>query len=362
MKKSTSILRGMNGIRANYILESELTAEELAAAYRPTAKEKWQQITSGGWFTAAACAVVSLGVLTGIILAGQKGPGTITPAGTLPESTPGATESVEKVTPEPSIIDLRVLKAATYYDAEGNETSRTKYTYDGNGWLLEERYYTDGRGFARKVYTYNADGFVIQEKYIFDEADYAGWTTTYAYDGQGHVVLKRTIYNEGRAPDEERTEYDELGRISRKESAEWVTTYTYGENDSFVSLQVYKNEDTVIKQEETLDVHGNVTRMRRYRNDSITGDLAYEYDSDGRCIQCIEYGEDGSVNSTDTYEYEDGNLVRHASFSDGNLRSTYTYFYNEYGERVREEFCYMDAENPELVAYSNVVYEYGGIH
>ncbi|MBQ9151659.1 MAG: hypothetical protein IJX72_05365 [Clostridia bacterium] len=83
MKKSTSILRGLNDVRASYILDSELSDEELAVAYRPTAKEKWQQVTSSGWFAAAVCAIVAFGTLAGIIWAGQRDPGVVNPAGTL---------------------------------------------------------------------------------------------------------------------------------------------------------------------------------------------------------------------------------------------------------------------------------------
>ena len=308
MKQSTSILRGMNDIRADYILESELPdmATAPTVAPRSTARETWQRITSSGWFVAAVCAIVAFGTLAGIIWAGQRGPGVVTPAGTLPEST-------EEIPLEPSIIDLRVLKETTSYDAEGNEVSRTKYTYDGNGWLLEERRYTGGKGFSRKVYTYNADGYVIQEKHIFDGADSAGWTTTYEYDEEGRVILKRDIYDSDKPTKETRTEYDKQGRILRREGSDSVTTYTYGENNSYTALTELKNEDTVNRLEVTLDQNGTPLRKRNYRNGELTNELVVEYNEDGQRIKdysCITYGST-SLSDVTYYDYDEiVNLIR----------------------------------------------------
>lgn len=357
MKQSTAILRAVNDIRADYILESELTAEELTASYRPTAKEKWQRVTSSGWFAAAVCAIVAFGTLAGIIWAGQRGPGTVTPAGTLPEST---AESVEEITLEPSIIDLRVLKETTSYDAEGNEVSRTKYTYDGNGWLLEERRYTDGKGFSRKVYTYNADGYVIQEKHIFDGADSAGWTTTYEYDEEGRVILKRDIYDSDKPTEETRTEYDEQGRILRRESSDSVTTYTYGENNSYTALTELKNEDTVNRLEVTLDQNGTPLRKRNYRNGELTNELVVEYNEDGQRIKdysCITYGST-SLSDVTYYDYDEiGNLIRITYANDKDQIDGFdSYEYNEYGECIKEELWDADGN-----LFSRTVREYGTI-
>lgn len=359
MKQSTAILRGLNDIRADYILESELSAEEPAASYRPTAKEAWQHITSSGWYVAAVCAIVAFGTLAGIIWAGQRGPGVVTPAGTLPEST-------EEITLEPSIIDLRVLKETTSYDAEGNEVSRTKYTYDGNGWLLEERLYTDGNGFSRKVYTYNADGYVIQEKHIFDGIASAGWTTTYEYDEEGRVILKRDIYDSDKPTEETRTEYDEQGRVLRRESSDSITTYTYGENNSYTALTELKNEDTVNRLEVTLDPNGNPLRKRNYRNGELTSEHVFEYNEDGQQIKvssCITY-DSTSLSDVTYYDYDErGNLIRVTFANDKDQINGFdSYEYNEYGERIRNEFHYTESESSsELILYSIVVYEYGAI-
>ncbi len=359
MKQSTAILRGMNDIRASYILESEIPDAAPALAV-PTEKhpvrETWQRITSSGWFAAAACAVVALGVLAGIIWAGQRGPGVVTPAGTLPEST--AEETTEAVTEAAKV--QRGLMKQTVYDAEGNETYRTKYTYE-NGLLVRERNYTDGRGTDMKVYTYNQNGLVIQEKYTFDEIASAGWTTTYEYDGEGRVILRRDVYDSDKPMDETRTEYDEQGRISREESRDRVTTYTYSENNSYISMTVYKNEDTVTKLERTLDDRGNIIRERSYRNEELTHDFVYEYNEDGQQLKSYAYATDGSmsVSNTTYYDYdESGDLIRVTyTANDDSITTVHSYEYNEHGEKTKElRYTYMDSE---LVSFSTVVYEYG---
>jgi hypothetical protein len=103
MKKNTTILRAMNDIRADYILESELSAEQIALHRPPTKREAWRRVTSSGWFAAAACAIVAFGTLTAIVLAGQNGSAPPTPAGTVtqPPVIEATTPEEETETPLP---------------------------------------------------------------------------------------------------------------------------------------------------------------------------------------------------------------------------------------------------------------------
>ena len=122
MKQSTSILRGMNDIRADYILESELPdmATAPTMAPRSTARETWQRITSSGWFVAAVCAIVAFGTLAGIIWAGQGGPGVVTPAGTLPPvTTTEQTEQPTEAETEPAIVYTEGLEYAPVDGEDG---------------------------------------------------------------------------------------------------------------------------------------------------------------------------------------------------------------------------------------------------
>ena len=121
MKASTTILRGLNNIRASYILESELP--DTAAVLLPPSDRRtaWKKITSNGWFVAAVCAVVAFGTLTGIVLAGRGGPGGITPpVGSQPtDTTAEQTEAPTEAETEPAVVYTEGLEFAPVDGEEG---------------------------------------------------------------------------------------------------------------------------------------------------------------------------------------------------------------------------------------------------
>lgn len=121
MKASTTILRGLNNIRASYILESELP--DTAAVLLPPSDRRtaWKKITSNGWFVAAVCAVVAFGTLTGIVLAGRGGPGGITPpVGSQPtDTTAEQTEAPTEAETAPAVVYTEGLEFAPVDGEEG---------------------------------------------------------------------------------------------------------------------------------------------------------------------------------------------------------------------------------------------------
>jgi hypothetical protein len=121
MKASTTILRGLNNIRASYILESELP--DTAAVLLPPSDNRtaWKKITSNGWFVAAVCAVVAFGTLTGIVLAGRGGPGGITPpVGSQPtDTTAEQTEAPTEAETAPAVVYTEGLEFAPVDGEEG---------------------------------------------------------------------------------------------------------------------------------------------------------------------------------------------------------------------------------------------------
>ena len=351
MKQSTAILRAVNDIRADYILESELTEASAAILPRPERGAAWKRITSSGWFAAAVCAIVAFGTLAGIIWAGQRGPGTVTPAGTLPEST---AESVEEITLQPTPNALRGLKREITYNADGTEDSRTKYTYE-NGLLVKMRYFIGGEGATMSVYTYDENGRLIETKNTFDKAPSNNWTTTYDYDTAGRVIRELYTLDSGQIKGEHLTEYDEKGRVIRYENLSSITTYTYGEHDSYVSQQVYKEEDRVYKVEVLMDERGNIIRRCAYENDEWISESIITYNEKGQRTE-FESRDSSGGHYRSVSEYENGNLVRDTTYNGDTLASTTYYEYNEYGECIKEELWDADGN-----LFSRTVREYGTI-
>ena len=132
MKQSTSILRGMNHIRPEYILEGELP--EYAAAplcEEESFREKWQRVTASGWFTAAACAVCAILVMGGIIWAGQRDPSgppaavTIAPVGTdeIEADTPAEETTAVETTEEDTTEEDTTAAETTAEETTAEETT-----------------------------------------------------------------------------------------------------------------------------------------------------------------------------------------------------------------------------------------------
>ncbi len=135
MKAGMKVLYGLNGVRDAYVRESRLSAEA-GYAEEGEFRSVWSRITGSGWFVAALCAVVSLGVVTAIVMAGRNAPPvTNPPAGVVTGSetevwesepaedgteteTVAETETVEEtetVTPPPAFMsaeELAMLQAA----------------------------------------------------------------------------------------------------------------------------------------------------------------------------------------------------------------------------------------------------------
>ena len=121
MKASTTILRGLNDIRASYILESELPDIGAVLPPQTSPRAAWKKIASSGWFAAAVSVVVALGVLTAIVLAGRGGPGGITPpVGTRPtDTTAEETEAPTEGETEPAVVYTEGLEYAPIDGEEG---------------------------------------------------------------------------------------------------------------------------------------------------------------------------------------------------------------------------------------------------
>ena len=336
MNASTSILRAMTDIRTSYILDSELPVAEPVAVYRPTAKEKWQRITSSGWFVAAVCAVVAFGVLGGIIWAGQRGPGTVTPAGTVAESTAGETESIIK---DDGTVLLRETRSTHHLGSVIMVTIEYVYEYDTNGNLLTQTTFSDGDKTSVKTYTYNSKNLLIKrETNYFSQMSsippgQLETVTTYEYDGHDRLIKESTRSVDGTRKSEIIHEYDEKGNLIRSEGPGWVLTRTYIGNNSYA--------ETIVFQSDSVDndmlgpiifIHGQYTSIEY--NTEVTLVV------DGRILRKECYQDSVLVMSTE-YEYADyaQDPIRELYYANGELYQTVHYEHNESGKWIKKEVC-----------------------
>jgi hypothetical protein len=122
MRASTTLLRAMTDIRDSYILEGELPEASATMLPRPDRFAMWKRFTSSGWFVAAICAVVAVGTLAGIVLAGRNAPSVQPPvetqeSETAEDVTEAPTEEIlEEVTNFPVLTDAAKSWQRVYHN------------------------------------------------------------------------------------------------------------------------------------------------------------------------------------------------------------------------------------------------------
>lgn len=356
----TSVLRGLNDIRPNYILESEIpyVADALIEqGEQRAARHTLRGFTSGGWFAAAICAVVAFGTLGGIILAGQlaSGPtpnppaGTVVPNNTLMEQTEAESKQ------DSTVVDIRVTLFEISYDAEGNETVRIEYTYDNSGNLVSELHYRNGQRESKSTYIYNDNNLKIKAEHKVYDPSIASQTYTYEYDEDSRLI-KECIYDyRDKLVHEYVYDYDEEGRLIKTEREDWVKTCTYGEHGSYVELLVMKTIGQTEKTEVTKDEYGNILRECYYTDETLAIERVYEYNENHQKIKYLAYY-NGEFSVYWIYEYENALLATLYYYSNNELSGHTSYVYNEFGELIRQE-----SRDPDGNLTGSTVWEYGGI-
>lgn len=342
MKQSTSILRGMNGIRASYILESELpdTATAPTMVPRSTARETWQRVTSSGWFVAAVCAIVAFGTLAGIIWAGQQGPGVVTPAGTVAESTAEETESIIK---DDGTVLLKETFSTNHLDSVSLIGTEYVYEYDTNGNLLKRTTLFSGNKLSVETYTYNDKNLLIKrEKNIFSQMssippEKHDTVTTYEYDVHDRLIKESARSVDGTRKSEIIHEYDEKGHLIRSEGPGWVLTRTYIGNNSYAETTVFELDSIDNGSSATggpyIIIHGQYTSIEY--NTEVTLVV------DGRILREERYLDEVLVMSTE-YEYADyaQDPIKELFYANGELYQTIRYEHNESGKWIKKEVCF----------------------
>lgn len=209
-----------------------------------------------------------------------------------PEQTADAPQlqETEAVTEEPTeaepvyemqTVYLCVLKTQTNY--EDNSEFKTQMAYNEYGQLVEKwRPEADGSKSSVTTYVYDELGNCTEEN-----TEYGRYERT--YDEQGRM-LSELYYSSDVCKSEYRYTYDEAGfvveevRISRY-SDERNETYqiTYNADHTESLIHYFRNGEANGYTKETYDGNGNVLTTNSYdQNDAWTGGITYEYDAQGR--------------------------------------------------------------------------------
>lgn len=154
------------------------------------------------------------------------------------------------------------------------------------------------------------------------------------------------------------TQYDAEGM------AEQQTRYSYDES-GFLIREVLTDASGEVLEEKSFepDEQRRVRREFRHYADGSFDTLAYWYDDAGLVVKKVLSDDEGTIETTETFEYTDGLLVREAVYDgEEDLVSESTYVYDEDGLldgketrhlydgiSLRQEYIYNDAGHREAI-------------
>ena len=160
------------------------------------------------------------------------------------------------------------------YDAQGENTTNTRFKYDKCGDLKEEVILHAQAPTTRYLYTYDRQGRLIQ---IYELNKYDHWVT-YLYNEDDNIAMRADIYPDGSFGIIETYSYDKNGNIEHslfKESFESFTYYEY-DLDGKVTKKVTESHGIETDSEES----SNESTQIWYEE--------FEYDEKGNVISLIE--------------------------------------------------------------------------
>jgi YD repeat-containing protein len=227
------------------------------------------------------------------------------------------------------------------YQATGDVTSETTYTYDENGNLLVEMV-TNNRGSSGYYYSYDDNGY--QAGSVMTVDDEVQSTEEYVRDAEGNIL--RSQYT------------DETGKVVS------VTENTY--TDGRLTETIYTYDGDVSHYLYTYDENGNVIRSESEGayGSSVTVSV---YDEQGRLVQNEMSGD--NYTGTTVWIYDGDHLVKWESISDDGSYTVEEYVYGGEGELLAVECSGTGYTRTETYTYDReaskktclIVYEYEGV-
>lgn len=219
---------------------------------------------------------------------------------------------------------------------DGKETSRTTYTYDANGNLLERsgnRNYNGKNSTFKYIFTYDANSNMLTEKNYSNGKLENEFIYTYTAFNKVATEILRYSYGEEvhctYTYDQHENKISET-RTWQYDNGETRSTQTTYENtydgDKLAEVKTY--EDGKLESWEKYDANGNETLRVYYYGDDGEESSRYEstYDEDGKILKRVDKW--GGETNTTTYTYNSSGKIVETNYSaqDGRTsRSAYSY-------------------------------------
>lgn len=267
---------------------------------------------------------------------------------------------------EEVMLPVKIAK----YNNDGTEWFNRSYEYDAAGNLIDEG------GFLTYEYDYNSDGTYnsvfeyrngkLNDKAFYDKNGYClGYSPTenkYEFDDSGRLIRKEDGYGYYEYS------YDENGRIIYETHSKafgdiWYYKYEYGSNfENVYKIDLSKNEEILWHIMEK-DENGNTIKETidegALNSVYVSGKMfvEYKYDNMNRLIyENHTTSNDFSVSNdavyvfSRTYEYE-GDKLKKEVFSYDRYNESTEYFYDKNGRIVKEIYIFEGGANELTMQY-----------
>lgn len=231
------------------------------------------------------------------------------------------------------------------YDDRGNQTEEKRY--GGEELLTSRRWRYDDRG--------NQTGQIT--------IDHQGWLPKITsrvkmrYNDAGKLLLQ-IVYEPWKETQRSIYTYDELGNMTRLEirnagGSTIIQDYTYDDRGNQLTATDHSVEGLTRVTRYAYDEAGNQISWHYYENDVLVEYVETHYDSQGRIIFSARYDGAGYLRHGWEYRYNEAAGTSATQYTDGSISTSY---YDDQGRILRIEQQYPDGtlESEQTYTYEDI--------